>query len=344
MTYAAAQDRYDRMPYRRCGRSGLLLPAVSLGLWHNFGARPPARRPARDPAPRLRPRRHPLRPGQQLRAAVRLGRGELRADPAAGLPPLPRRARDLQQGGLRHVARPLRRVGLAQVRARLAGPEPRRGWGSTTSTSSTRTGFDPDTPLEETLGALDTAVRQGKALYAGISSYSAERTRGGRRRSCAGSARRCSSTSRRTPCSTAGSSRTCSTSSAARASAASSSRRSPRACSPASTWTASPRARGPAGTGRCRPRAPHRGEPGARAGAERDRRARGQSLAQMAVAWVLRDPRVTSALVGASSVAQLEDNARRAGRGSTSTTTSWPRSTATRSESGINLWARSSDA
>ena len=80
--------------------------------------------------------------------------------------------------------------------------------------------FDPDTPLEETMGALDTAVRQGKALYAGISSYSAAAHRGGRRRSCATSARRCSSTSPPTRCSTAGSRPTCSTSSAARASGA----------------------------------------------------------------------------------------------------------------------------
>ena len=90
--------------------------------------------------------------------------------------------------------------------------------------------FDPDTPLEETMGALDTAVRQGKALYAGISSYSAERTERGRARSCATSARRCSSTSRPTRCSTAGSRRTCSTCSSARASAASRSRRWRRAC------------------------------------------------------------------------------------------------------------------
>ena len=60
--------------------------------------------------------------------------------------------------------------------------------------------FDPDTPLEETMGALDTAVRQGKALYVGISSYSAEKTTRGARRSCATSARRCSSISRRTRC------------------------------------------------------------------------------------------------------------------------------------------------
>ena len=120
--YAAAPDRYDRMQIRRSGRSGLQLPAISLGLWHNFGARPAARDEPRHPAARLRPRDHPLRPREQLRAAVRLGRGELRPPLPRGLPALPRRARDLDQGGLRHVARPVRRVGLAQVRAREPRP------------------------------------------------------------------------------------------------------------------------------------------------------------------------------------------------------------------------------
>ena len=71
--------------------------------------------------------------------------------------------------------------------------------------------FDPDTPLEETMGALDTAVRQGKALYVGISSYSPERTREAAAASCATWAPRCSSTSRPTRCSTAGSRAACST-------------------------------------------------------------------------------------------------------------------------------------
>ena len=206
MTYVPAADRYDRMRYNRCGRSGLLLPAISLGLWQNFGAD---------------------RPLETSRAIVRrafdlgithfdlannygppYGSAEetfgrlLAAGPRA----LPRRARDLDEGRLRHVARAVRRLRLAQVPAREPRPEPRGAWGSTTSTSSTRTGSTPDTPLEETMGALDTAVRQGKALYAGISSYSRRAHRARRPRSCATSARRCSSTSRRTRCSTAGSS------------------------------------------------------------------------------------------------------------------------------------------
>ena len=124
MTYVAAADRYDRMTYNRCGRSGLKLPAVSLGLWHNFGHDRAARHVARDRPPRVRPGRHPLRPGEQLRAAVRLRGGELRPPDAGGPAPVPRRARDLDEGRLRHVARPVRRVGVAQVPARQPRPEP----------------------------------------------------------------------------------------------------------------------------------------------------------------------------------------------------------------------------
>ena len=197
--YAAAPDRYERMIYRRSGRSGLQLPALSLGLWHNFG--------------------HD-RPYETGRAIVRrafdlgimhfdlannygppYGSAEenfgrmLRDDLAA----VPRRARHLDEGRLRHVARPVRRLGLAQVPAREPRPVARRlGLDYVDIFYSHR--FDPETPLEETLGALDTAVRQGKALYAGISSYSAGEDAARRRRSCARSARRSSSTSPRTRC------------------------------------------------------------------------------------------------------------------------------------------------
>ena len=125
MTYVAAAGplRRDALPPLRPQRPAAA--AVSLGLWHNFGDDQPARRAARDPAPRVRPRHHPLRPRQQLRAAVRLGRGELR-------PHLRRTSRPtatschLHEGRLRHVARPVRRVGLAQVPARVPRPEPQR--------------------------------------------------------------------------------------------------------------------------------------------------------------------------------------------------------------------------
>ena len=111
MTFVPAPNRYDRMQYRRSGRSGLQLPEVSLGLWHNFGHDRPLRGRPRDRPARLRPRDHPLRPREQLRAALRLGGGELRAN-AAGRPrPVSRRAHDLDQSRLGHVARPLRRRG-----------------------------------------------------------------------------------------------------------------------------------------------------------------------------------------------------------------------------------------
>ena len=122
MPYTAAEDRYDRMRYRRCGRSGLQLPAITLGLWHNFGGD----RPLEGSRAILRRAfdlgRHPLRPRQQLRAAVRLGGGDVRARHAGRPAALSRRARDLDQSGLRHVARPVRRMGLAEVPARFARP------------------------------------------------------------------------------------------------------------------------------------------------------------------------------------------------------------------------------
>ena len=117
MTYLAADTRYDSMTYRRCGRSGLKLPAALARPLAQLRRRPHARHPARHHPPRLRPRHHPLRPGQQLRPAVRLGRDQLRPDPRRGPQAVPRRAGHLDQGRLRHVARPVRRVGLAQVPA-----------------------------------------------------------------------------------------------------------------------------------------------------------------------------------------------------------------------------------
>ena len=170
MPYDAAEGRYDRKGYRRCGRSGLDLPLISLGLWHNFGAtRRSGERPHRAAA-RLRPRHHPFRPGQQLRPAVRLRRDDLRPRSS------PRTcARTATSSSSR--PRPATTCGRAPTatgaRASTCSPASTRawrGWASTTSTSSTPTGPTPTTPLEETMGALDTAVRQGKALYAGISS------------------------------------------------------------------------------------------------------------------------------------------------------------------------------
>ena len=143
MSYVPADDRYERMPYRRCGRSGIKLPGDLARASGTTSATTSRSRPARDAAPRLRPRHHPLRPRQQLRPAVRLGRDQLRPHHARGPRALPRRADHLDQGRLRHVARAVRRVGLAQVPARVASTRAWRGWGSTTSTSSTRTASTP---------------------------------------------------------------------------------------------------------------------------------------------------------------------------------------------------------
>ena len=339
MTYVAADDRYDRMPYRRCGRSGLLLPAVSLGLWQNFGARPPARRPARDPAARVRPRRSrtstwPTTTGRRTARPRRTSGASWREDLRPYRDELIISTRRATTCGPARTA--------SGARASTCSPRWTRasaGWGSTTSTSSTRTASTP-TRRSRRRWARSTppCARARRCTPASPPTRPSARAR--RRRSCASSARRCSSTSRPTRCSTAGSSRTCSTCSATRASAASSSRRSPRGCSPTSTSTASPRARAPARTASLdRDLLTEENLARVRALNEIAGR-RGQTLAQMAVAWVLRDPRVTSALVGASSVAQLEDNVAALDR-LDFTDDELAEIDRYAVESGINLWARS---
>ena len=176
MPYAAAPDRYDSMTYRRCGRSGLQLPAVSLGLWHNFGDD---------------------KPFETQRGILRraLDRGVTHLDLANNYGP-PYGGAETNFG--RHLAGDLRPYRDELVISTKAGydmwPGPYGEWGSrkyllaSLDQSLARMGtdyvdifyshrFDPETPLEETMGALATAVHQGKALYAGISSYSPERTR-----------------------------------------------------------------------------------------------------------------------------------------------------------------------
>jgi L-glyceraldehyde 3-phosphate reductase len=175
MTYIAADDRYDRLPYRRTGRSGLKLPALSLGLWHNFG----------DDRP-LDIQRAILRRAFDL--------GVTHFDLANNYGP-PYGSAEINFGRLfREDFKPYRDELVISTKAGYdmwAGPYGE--WGSRKSVlasldqSLDRMGldyvdifyshrFDPETPLEETMGALDRAVRSGKALYAGISSYSAERT------------------------------------------------------------------------------------------------------------------------------------------------------------------------
>ncbi len=175
MPYAAADDRYDRLPYRRCGRSGLKLPAVSLGLWHNFGEDKP-----------LETQRAILRRAFDL--------GVTHIDLANNYGP-PYGSAETNFGELlRSDLRPYRDELVLSTKAGYdMWPGPYGEWGSrkyllaSLDQSLGRMGvdyvdifyshrFDPETPLEETMGALHSAVQQGKALYAGISSYSPERT------------------------------------------------------------------------------------------------------------------------------------------------------------------------
>jgi L-glyceraldehyde 3-phosphate reductase len=176
MTYVPAEDRYEQMRYRRSGRSGLQLPAVSLGLWQNFGYD---------------------RPLDTSRAIVRraFDLGITHFDLANNYGP-PYGSAEANFGRLmKQDLAPYRDELIVSSKAGYdMWPGPYGEWGSrkyllaSLDQSLQRMGldyvdifyshrFDPDTPLEETMGALDTAVRQGKALYVGISSYSAAKTR-----------------------------------------------------------------------------------------------------------------------------------------------------------------------
>ena len=252
MPYAAAEDRYQHMPYRRSGRSGLQAARDHPRALAQLRRRPPARDEPGDPAARLRSGRHALRPGEQLRPAVRLGRGDVRPRFPRRLPPLPRRARHLDEGRVRHVARPVRRVGLAQVPAGVARPVARAH-----AARLRRHLLLAPLRSRDAARGDDGRARHARCGRARRSTRASRRIRPRRRarllRSCARSAHRSSSTSRRTRCSTAGSSRSCSRRSPSWGSAASASRRSPRGCSPTSTSTASRRTRAPRRTPRSRP-------------------------------------------------------------------------------------------
>ena len=175
MTYAAGQDRYTRMPYRRCGRSGLMLPEISLGLWQNFG----------DDRP-LETQRVIIRRAFDL--------GVTHFDLANNSGP-PYGSAETNFGHIfRSDLRPYRDELVISTKAGYdMWPGPYGDWGSrkyllaSLDQSLARMGLDyvdifyshradPDTPLEETMGALATAVTSGRALYAGISSYSPQRT------------------------------------------------------------------------------------------------------------------------------------------------------------------------
>jgi L-glyceraldehyde 3-phosphate reductase len=305
VTYRAAEDRYGRQPYNRSGRSGLKLPAVSLGLWHNFGED------------------RPLEVSRAiLRRAFDLGVTHFDLANNYGVPYGSAEATFGRV--LREDLRPYRDELVISTKAGFdMWPGPYGEWGSrkyllaSLDQSLRRMGLeyvdvfyshrpDPGTPLEETMGALDRAVRSGRALYAGISSYDPERT--------AQAARIMRELG--TPLLVHQPS-----------------------YSMIDRWIEdglldtleeeglgcvvfSPLAQGlltdrylngvPAGSRA----ATGRFLTAERAEKERDlaralnevASGRRQSLAQMALSWALRDPRVTSVLVGASSVAQLEAN------------------------------------
>jgi len=177
MTYQASSTRYENLPYRRCGQSGLKLPAITLGLWHNFGDTTPFQtqrdmlRTAFDLGITHFDLANNYGPpygsaetnfGEHLRRDFKPYRDELIISSKAGYDMWPG---PYGQGGgsrkyvLASLDQSLKRMGLDYVDIFYSHR------------------FDPDTPLEETMGALATAVQQGKALYVGVSSYSAAKTR-----------------------------------------------------------------------------------------------------------------------------------------------------------------------
>jgi L-glyceraldehyde 3-phosphate reductase len=306
MTYVPAADRYDRMPYRRCGRSGIKLPAISLGLWNRFG----------DDTP-LETQRAIIRRAFDL--------GITHIDLANNYGP-PYGSAELNFGRiLREDLRPFRDELIISSKAGYdMWPGPYGEWGSrkyllaSLDQSLKRMGleyvdifyshrFDPETPLEETIGALDTAVRSGRALYAGISSYSAERT-----------------------AEAAQIARALGTPLLIHQPSYSLLNRwvEPGVLEACEADGLGIIAFSPLGQGMLTDRYLGGIPEDSRAALDHSLKQdfineenmgrvraldeiagrRGQKLAQMAIAWVLRDPRVTSALIGASSVEQLETN------------------------------------
>ncbi|MEY4434641.1 MAG: hypothetical protein RIR16_681 [Actinomycetota bacterium] len=176
MTYEAHVGRYDAMKYRRTGKSGLLLPEISLGLWHNFGS-----------ADSFSNQKKILRRAFDL--------GITHFDLANNYGPI---AGSAEENFGRHLEQDFRRYRDELIISTKAGydmwPGPYGEWGSRKYLLSSLDAslkrmkldyidifyshrFDPNTPLEETMGALATAVHSGRALYAGVSSYNSEQTR-----------------------------------------------------------------------------------------------------------------------------------------------------------------------
>ncbi len=176
LTYVPSPTRYDTMPYRRCGVSGLDLPAISLGLWHNFGGDTPHELKRSlcqtafdagithfDLANNYGPPPGSAETafGEILRTDFRGYRDELIISSKAGylMWPGPYGEQGSRKYLISSCNQSLKRMGLDYVDIFYSHR------------------FDPNTPLEETMGALDQIVRSGKALYAGISSYNSEKTR-----------------------------------------------------------------------------------------------------------------------------------------------------------------------
>jgi L-glyceraldehyde 3-phosphate reductase len=339
MTYAPAPNRYESMRYNRCGASGLLLPAISLGLWHNFG------------------HDRPLDAGRAIvRRAFELGITHFDLANNYGPP-----YGSAEENFGRLLAQDLAPYRDELVISTKAGydmwPGPYGEWGSrkyllaSLDQSLRRLGldyvdifyshrFDPETPLEETMGALDTAVTQGKALYVGISSYSAAKTRDA-----------------------AAILRVLGTPLLIHQPSYSMLNRwiEPELLDALEDEGAGCIVFSPLAQGVLTDRYLNGIPEGSRASQESSlspgmlteetlskvralaeiAAGRGQSLAQMALAWTLRDPRVTSALIGASSADQLEANvAALDGREFSAAELAEIDRFAT--DSGINLWAASS--
>ncbi|MCD4535056.1 L-glyceraldehyde 3-phosphate reductase [Nocardioides sp. cx-169] len=307
--YRAADDRYDSHAYRRCGRSGLKLPAVSLGLWHNFGDDKPI---------------------ETQRAILRraFDRGVTHFDLANNYGP-PYGSAETNFGRIfADDFRPYRDELVISTKAGYdMWPGPYGEWGSrkyllaSLDQSLARMGlehvdifyshrFDPQTPLEETMGALATAVQSGRATYAGISSYSAERTR-----EAAGLLREMGVPLLIHQPSYSMLNRWVEDGDPSLLDVLGEEGVGCIAFSPLAQGMLTDRYLDgiPEGSRAAQGKSldPSLLSEEALAHVRRLNelaRDRGQSLAQLALAWVLRDPRVTSVLIGASSVAQLDDN------------------------------------
>ncbi|MEH0541966.1 L-glyceraldehyde 3-phosphate reductase [Streptomyces sp. B21-105] len=306
--YTAHPDRYADMPYRRTGRSGLKLPALSLGLWHNFG---------------------PDRPVETQRAILRraFDLGITHFDLANNYGPPPGAAESALGGFLRTDFAPYRDELVISTKAGyLMWPGPYGEWGSrkyvlsSLDQSLKRMGLDyvdvfyshrpdPETPLEETMGALHSAVQQGKALYVGVSNYSAEQTREAAR--ILGELGtpllihqpRYSMLDRRPE-------------SGGLLDALDELQIGSIVFSPLEQGLLTGRylngipedSRAASDSPFLKSEAVTKELVGKLRGLDKIAKSRGQSLAQLALAWVLRGGRVTSALVGASSARQIEDS------------------------------------